>query len=74
MEYYIVKESDLLNLLNDQRELRALEVTGVDNWDGMEYVSNFILPEITNRDLPAMYNKLCPDHKDLPTIKFINKE
>lgn len=37
MNVYMIKEKDLLNLLEDNALLRCLEQAGVDNWSGYMY-------------------------------------
>jgi hypothetical protein len=51
---YIIAESELLSLLDSQRELSALQAAGVDNWDCGD-ISELFDREIDAEDLEEMY-------------------
>ena len=38
MKYYKISETELLGLLKASRELTGLELAGVDNWGGIDFV------------------------------------
>lgn len=51
MEKYILTESELQALLQDQKRLEALEAYGVNNWDGYEEAINDEEYAVTDDDL-----------------------
>lgn len=49
--YYIIKEEDLLELLEAKLQLDHLECNGVDNWRGYGYgIEEFLLDCINHRN------------------------
>lgn len=48
---YILTETELRDLLQDQKRLEALEAYGVDNWYGYEEAMNDEEYEVTYNDL-----------------------
>ena len=51
MKKYILTESELRLLLQDQKCLEALQAYGVDNWDGYEEAINDEEYTVTDDDL-----------------------
>lgn len=51
MKKYILTESELRLLLQDQKCLEALQAYGVDNWDGYEEAINDEECTVTDDDL-----------------------
>lgn len=55
-KYYKISESELLSLLDSANQLNALEAAGVDNWEGYDYHYECMDIEITEEDLPNLYD------------------
>jgi hypothetical protein len=57
-KYYKISESDLLELLQRDHYLDALEAAGVDNWDDGDGVSEFLeeYPEPEAEDIINIYD------------------
>lgn len=57
MEKYILTETELRLLLQDQKCLEALQAYGVDNWDGYEEAINDEEYTVTDADFED-YNRI----------------
>lgn len=61
-KHYIIPEKDLLTLLNEERELKALENAGVDNWEGYhlryECLDEEEYPEWTAESISDLYKSI----------------
>ena len=55
-KYYKISESELLSLLEDANELRALESSGVDNWVWYGEHREDKEENTTSEELPSLYD------------------
>lgn len=69
MEKYILTETELLELLEDQKRLEALEAYGVDNWGGYEEAMNDEEFEVTDDDFAAYPRISITDRLSVNTVK-----
>lgn len=74
MKKYILTESELELLLQDQKCLEALQAYGVDNWEGYEEAINDEEYEVTGDDF-AGYTRIDMDERfDISTNKRVEEK